>query len=998
MRQALKKVQTETKEATKDWAAERKQLKAEGDEMRRKVARLTDELARATRSLAASEVAVAKATRESNARLEKGELPAPPLGADDVTVALAALNQELVNAKLKCAESEAERTRLRQELQMLRIQSNIKPGAPAPSPDEIDASDKDANPDSVGCDGGGAANDVEGTRHAFDSMEARLDARSMTLELEDCRRNLAAAQADAAREATARESVASKLAVTEAEAADEAKRAAQATEALAVLTKEQSILEDKLSSLKERNGKAKEVVLKQQAERKQLLASQKELETRLTASFKEIEKANGMHAEAHRAFEKTKLSLAEAVEKGRAIAAGKKEAEASLKSLRLEYDTIKASYEKLGAAGAKMRNNLQSTRERLAAEQEACRAAKEEVGRLSAELSQLSSTRQRAELEVMQVREESEDAVAAHDAMRIKVSALERELAAARTASMQKDLQLMEVQPDQIKRVAEERDALQAEVSLLRARCTQHALDISARDAALQERERAWEMERCELERQVAALQRGHSVHAPGVAHMANDGWSAFDGVSPDVSSQSTSRGHSVNTPGVAHIVDGWSAFDGVSLDVSSQSASLCAVGSMTVEAMRSTDDLHKRVSAAERLLSERDAEVAALTERLSVALQSCVIDSGQPGPQAEQAATEEDRRVVVAREAAAAATAEAAAAAARETALREAIAGLEAEHGELAAELAGLREEMANGEEARKAKAVALKHKTQAYIAQLTSSHEIALANEAASAEEARREARDTKLNLERISDAAASSIAELQARLTSAERATAAAAQDAMAMERESARPSPEALRPDLPQHHAAYDDAATHACRRSGSPTVATGTAPSSARDAPVSDSPAELPVGQDALTVSAGSTHLSALQIELGALKEALRRSQSGRASEVLELTAAFEREAAMQSDLQLERDRCVRELEALRSEIATLKCAAGKMAGGAAERTAAQLMDDPTANLSVDEMRAEMSSQSVCIIALDEALAAAEARIKELERWRDLHGDADSMVD
>jgi hypothetical protein len=61
---------------------------------------------------------------ESSQRLERGTLPSLPHGADDAMVALATLNQELVNAKLRCAESEADRAQLRREFK--RMQSAME--------------------------------------------------------------------------------------------------------------------------------------------------------------------------------------------------------------------------------------------------------------------------------------------------------------------------------------------------------------------------------------------------------------------------------------------------------------------------------------------------------------------------------------------------------------------------------------------------------------------------------------------------------------------------------------------------------------------------------------------------------------------------------------------------------------------------------------------------------------------------------------------------------
>ena len=55
----------------------------------------------------------------------------------------------------------------------------------------------------------------------------------------------------------------------------------QSAEALGVLTSEQSTLEGKLQKEKERNTKAKEVVMKQQAERKSLVQQKEELEAKV---------------------------------------------------------------------------------------------------------------------------------------------------------------------------------------------------------------------------------------------------------------------------------------------------------------------------------------------------------------------------------------------------------------------------------------------------------------------------------------------------------------------------------------------------------------------------------------------------------------------------------------------------------------------------------------------------------------------------------------------
>ena len=91
---SVKQVQAEAKEASKQWVAERKRLMEAWDEAGKRADASEKALAKTTRALEVAEDA-------NRAKLERGELPPPPEGADDSTVAMAALNQELVNAKLR---------------------------------------------------------------------------------------------------------------------------------------------------------------------------------------------------------------------------------------------------------------------------------------------------------------------------------------------------------------------------------------------------------------------------------------------------------------------------------------------------------------------------------------------------------------------------------------------------------------------------------------------------------------------------------------------------------------------------------------------------------------------------------------------------------------------------------------------------------------------------------------------------------------------------------
>lgn len=145
------------------------------------------------------------------------------------------------------------------------------------------------------------------------------------------------------------------------------------------------------------------MVLKQQQERKQLVGECQELEGRLASGRKELETAQAEAAEVHRQLERLKLGHAEASEKAKELAKEKTSAEAAAKAARGEYETLHAKcerrtaptppphltcipcppftitapialpcplvhrYEKLGAAGAKIKANLAAAKEQLIA-------------------------------------------------------------------------------------------------------------------------------------------------------------------------------------------------------------------------------------------------------------------------------------------------------------------------------------------------------------------------------------------------------------------------------------------------------------------------------------------------------------------------------------------------------------------------------------------------------------------------------------------------------
>ena len=130
-----------------------------------------------------------------------------------------------------------------------------------------------------------------------------------------------------------------------------------------------------------------------------------------------------------------------------------------------------------------------------------------------------------------------------------------------------------------------------------------------------------------------------------------------------------------------------------------------------------------------------------------------------------------------------------------------------------------------------------------------------------------------------------------------------------------------------------------------------------------------------------------------------------------AEQLAALSASLEREAHAHAQVQAEWDTHKSEVEEARAEAARLRrevdgleralkrSASGGSDGdgegeggadGGALHGQAAAMSWLT---SPQQLRQEVISQRACIGAMDEALAAAEARVRELERWRDLAADA-----
>ena len=93
---------------------------------------------------------------------------------------------------------------------------------------------------------------------------------------------------------------------------------------------------------------------------------------------------------------------------------------------------------------------LIAAKEELTKEKGASEKAIKEASALKKQLEALSTTRGRVESDAMRWREETEDALAECDAMRTRVSALERELAGAQGLVMQQELLLAELELDDL--------------------------------------------------------------------------------------------------------------------------------------------------------------------------------------------------------------------------------------------------------------------------------------------------------------------------------------------------------------------------------------------------------------------------------------------------------------------------------------------------------------------------------------------------------------------
>ena len=344
--------------------------------------------------------------------------------------------------------------------------------------------------------------------------------------------------------------------------------------------------------------------------------------------------------------------------------------------------------------------------------------------------------------------------------------------------------------------------------------------------------------------------------------------------------------------------------------------------------------------------------------------------------------------------EAAEAARAAAEAAASRESDAKTALATLEVSKGEVEAELRRRLAEMEEADEAKKGKASALKEKTRRYVAQLQESHKGALDDALAQAEAARAVASEAHDELERTSAAATSSIAELQAKLNATERAVTVAAHDAAAQARQavaSELAELEALRAQL-----AHESRGTSLTPCANTHTVTTpSTKPALAK--PALAKPDTRPAGATA----AGDGVASASASELERLERAWMASDAAHAAQLGALQAALEAEASAHSQHQLEADECKAEAAKMREQLAVLERqlatltraqhAAPDGDSGAVDGAG----DDDAAlrRLSAQQLRAEVRSQHACIGALDAALALAESRVRELERWRDLQSEA-----
>ena len=451
--------------------------------------RKRQDLVKAQEALAASEAT-------NRARLETGELPQPPTGADDSTVAMAALNQELVNAKLRFAEVEAERSQLRSEVKRLQqqqqqqLQPLLRPsnvGAPASSvaiapaaalgvaPATEPAADDTSGPTEPNAADGPSEALTEGavtvaagghvTADPDDEQAPAADAgvgdaeTEMARALHATQQQLAEAKEKAVREASGREELVRAKGGLEVQLAEAMEKTNRANEALGVLAKEHDALEVKLAREREKNAKAKEVVLRQQAERKLLYKDKEEAEAQMVKAASEC-----LH-------------------------------------LRKQCEDLQGLCERTRADAKEKKDQLSNEkRERF--------AAATELDKLKKQLHAAVARGEQLEQMAHRARSEEEDGSAALGALRTKVGALESELAAAQSEVMQKDLQLMSLDPSAVNALSAERDALAAEVASLRAQAAQQSADLAKSNSALEQEKQSWEKQRSEMEHQLADASR----------------------------------------------------------------------------------------------------------------------------------------------------------------------------------------------------------------------------------------------------------------------------------------------------------------------------------------------------------------------------------------------------------------------------------------------------------------------------------------------------------
>ena len=951
---SVKQVQAEAKEASKQWVAERKRLMEAWDEAGKRADASEKALAKTTRALEVAEDA-------NRAKLERGELPPPPEGADDSTVAMAALNQELVNAKLRCAELDAERSNLKAEVR--RLHASSAPSAASSAAPSAESSQE-------GGSGGGEEGGAPSAGVMFSMMDtsvqsavAASEQRSDTLrsELEACQVQLAAAIAEAKSEAAAREEGQRRMGSLEVQLAEAKQKYDQSAEALGVLTSEQSTLEGKLQKEKERNTKAKEVVMKQQAERKSLVQQKEELEAKVKSGSKELEQLKTHFNDLHRAAEKARMDGKELSEAKKGLLEQRKDLEGQLKQARTECDALTRRVEKEGNALAKAKERLQAGSAQLQDERQKSSNAEAQIEKLKQKLQQLSSSRDQAEWKAAQAREDEEDSSAQLEALQSKVGLLERELASAHSEAQKKELMMMEESGggETARRIESERDDLILQNRTLNSKCTGMSLEMAEVKVQAGNARKAWEAEKADLERRL--LEASSNSFAPqqaqqqeGFADFANFGGAPASAPPPPSSSNPTQV--------AADVLQWRQRAEAAQREADTR---IQQVGGLTAEinTLKSQlEDVKASVKNAPDLAKRQEAERIAAAERAKVA---------------EAAAAE--------------AKAEVSASKGRIAALQDAAMELERIKDGLEEEVQTIRSAQAESDESRNARAAALKEKTQSYVQQLQATHRQALqeATERTSSLEAAVD--EARSELEQTQNAAAATISELRQKVVSAERGAELQAADAVAAARSECEVEIANLQAELMLQKAA-NTSSGHGDGTGGGGEAVEAAAASSSEAASSSSS-------SSAATKTRRDDDVSyADEIEL--LEKQLLHAQATHAELLTRTSAALEGEAEVRIELKLLEERTSRERTALDAKLTSLqkdlealtrlkKGAGVKVVKPGGETYAASAdrggaIEAAVAALTPDALRREVLSQHRTLSAMAEALVVAEERVRALE--------------